>query len=148
MKTKMINDISIETRSKYKQYKGKEILLSEQELCSYHKNKYGIMLWNEDSNKSEPHFHIIDNKTHGEKVNAAYSMIDGKFIDHGSVISPVSNNVLRIIERMLKRKPSKNEPSLWEFIQFSWSLFNESNGNFRKVKHQKRVNKMPKFHNN
>lgn len=107
-----------------KKYSGKEVFLSELEIVSYTKNRYAIAVWEPDADQSEPHFHIIDTETLGNKVNAAYSMITGKFIKHGSVIEPVSNNILGIIPRMLKFK--RSDYSRWQNLIFEWNVGNKS----------------------
>lgn len=88
---------------KYKEYQGKEILISDAEFFSYYNNKYAIMCWGPDPYQDDPHIHIVDNETMGNKVNGAYSIVTGKPVkQHGSVLGSVSNSVLAIINRMIK----------------------------------------------
>jgi len=114
---------------KYRHCYGKEVFLSEMNFCSYYNNKYAIVVWGPDSYPKEPHIHIVDNETMGNKVNAAYSIITGKPIkQHGSVISPVSNSVLAIINRMIKYRTRENS------IIMLWNMFNKQNQLSKKIK--------------
>lgn len=107
---------------KHKEYQGKEILVSEMNFCSYYNNKYAIVVWGPDAYLKEPHLHIIDNETMGNKVNAAYSLVTGKPIkQHGSVLSNVSNSILAIINRMIKYRNREST------IIMEWNMYNKQN---------------------
>lgn len=132
MKQRIIDDYNHIIKNK-KRYIGKEMLLSEQGYCSDCKNnKYTVIIWGPDSKKDEPHIHIVDTETYGNKINAAYSLITGKPVEkHGSVISNVTNNILSIIYRMLLRNN-------WKFIITMWN--SENNSSYK-------IKKLPRFKN-
>lgn len=130
-----------EWRYRSKGYEGKEIFESEMTYHSPTKNKYAIVTFAPDCYISEPHFHVIDTGTVGNKVNAAYSMITGKFIKHGSVIKPLNSNVIGLMKRMLSYR-YENE-TRWQVIMYYWNTFNKN----KKTVKINESTKIPNFSN-
>ena len=109
-------------KKKIKSYTGKEILMSEMNICSYLRNKYLIIVWEKDTYQKEPHFHVIDKETFGNKINCAYSFSNGKTLPfHGSMIQKnLDSRIVSYINRMLRNKDRQDH------ILYMWNCFNEN----------------------
>jgi len=84
-----------------KPYRNSERLVLEQnqqQVIKRSDNTFLLTLfWMKDLVSYPPHFHIVDFETLGEKINSAYTLIDGKYFHHGSCIAPLNDNDLQLL---------------------------------------------------
>ena len=83
-----------------------------------------IIVFRNDACQTNPHFHVVDFKTCGNRINAAYDLKTGRYMLHGSVIRPLSNKNLQIIQKILKTKPKDSIYTIWQLIQNTWKGYN------------------------
>lgn len=85
-----------------------------------------IVVFEGDACQEFPHFHVIDAKTCGNKINAAYDLKEGKFLLHGSVISKLSNRNLKLIQKIISSKHSFLNRTVWRIIYNCWNSNNNT----------------------
>ena len=107
--------------------------IGDQNICFFFDNdQYICIIWEPDFDTSKPNLHIVDAKTNGDIVNAAYEFETGKFYKHGSCKEYLNDNVLEKlneflqtdVDELIKQSYTVDIKTYWNFCILEWNMNN------------------------